>query len=180
MEDRLVTDLREIARLAEQKDEENWAFRYWVKNHVHRSDRELDSLVREINMEVSAHIDCDKCRNCCAQFSPELGEADVKRMAAKLGITTEDFEDRYVELSEFGERVAIGPPCPFLVGLRCIMEEARPVECRYFPFLKKSGFRSRLMGVVGRAGVCPIVYNVLEELKRRLGYRPKGHRRRWR
>ncbi|MFO8019271.1 MAG: hypothetical protein R6U96_11590 [Promethearchaeia archaeon] len=59
-------------------------------------------------------------------------------------------------------------PCPFLKDNRCQIHEVCPKECRAYPYLHKSGFTCRLLGVVENYSICPIVFNVYEALKREL------------
>ena len=59
-------------------------------------------------------------------------------------------------------------PCPFLVDDLCTNYDARPQVCRSFPHLHKKDFRSRLYGVIFNYELCPIVYNVYEQLKEEL------------
>ena len=45
----------------------------------------------------------------------------------------------------------------------------RPAVCANYPHLHRN-FRSRLWQAIDNADTCPIVYNVLERLKQRLGF----------
>jgi Fe-S-cluster containining protein len=56
-------------------------------------------------------------------------------------------------------------PCPFLHGNLCCVYDQRPRDCRSYPHLQKKDFVSRLMQAVSNYSVCPIVFNVYEELK---------------
>jgi len=46
---RLVTDPREVERLAEEREDENWAFRDWIKLEFDFDDERLMSVVRELS-----------------------------------------------------------------------------------------------------------------------------------
>ena len=59
-------------------------------------------------------------------------------------------------------------PCPLLDGTRCSCYKDRPKDCRSYPHLHEKEMTTRLLGVLGNAEVCPIVYNVLENLKAEL------------
>ena len=80
---RLITDLKRIATISERKERENIKFREYLKHYLEWSDRRLDRLVHEINLEVSSQIDCAKCRNCCVQMSPGVGPDEMERVAGK-------------------------------------------------------------------------------------------------
>ena len=56
-------------------------------------------------------------------------------------------------------------PCPFLKNNLCSVYNFRPNDCRSYPHLHKKNFVSRTMSVVNNTSICPIVFNVYEELK---------------
>jgi len=56
-------------------------------------------------------------------------------------------------------------PCPLLKGNLCSIYEDRPGDCSDYPHLFKPGFVSRTMMTIERTFTCPIVYQVMEELK---------------
>jgi uncharacterized protein len=61
-------------------------------------------------------------------------------------------------------------PCPFLKENRCTVYEDRPGDCSGYPYLYKPKFVSRAMGMIERTFTCPIVFTVLEDLKRSTGF----------
>ena len=163
------TDLKRIAQLGEERDDENWEFRTFLKC-LDMSGEELDAVVHQITAEVTSQIDCTKCANCCKQISPLLDQEDISVFAQGLKMPVSEFEKRYLSPSEndpskykFTEL-----PCPFLQGERCTNYEHRPKDCRSYPHLHKSRFISRLWGVVDNYSICPIVFNVYERLKAEL------------
>ncbi|MFI5386182.1 MAG: YkgJ family cysteine cluster protein [Fimbriimonadales bacterium] len=167
----LVTDLDTIKRISRKEEDENWEFRTFLKIHDW-SDSKLDAAVHEINRKVSSQIDCQKCGNCCATLRAGITRADSVRLANRLLIGLPVFQKRYVETDDEGDKVMNQNPCPFLEGTRCSVYEDRPESCRSFPHLHKPRFRSRLIGVILNTSVCPIVFNVLRELKRQTKWRP--------
>lgn len=171
----LITDLDEIARLSEFNSEANDEFRTVLRRRLLFSDdTKLDALVHEILAEVAPAIDCRTCANCCLKMCISLDDQDIERVAKRLGISAEEFERDHVAAdSDYGEKFMPEEPCPLLGGTLCTVYEDRPTVCREFPHLDKDGFRSRLLGVFGSAEICPIVFNVLEELKRRTNWRPR-------
>lgn len=166
----IETDPKRIEQLAEQREDENWAFRRFVKWQLDMDDEELDALVAEVTDQVWTHINCQECRNCC-QLRPDLNEEDVQHIAAYLGLGRQEFLDQYAAVDDDGQLRISRTPCPFLEGKGCTIQEVRPLSCRDYPFLYKEGFRFRTIGVISNSFICPVVYNVLEELKRRLGWR---------
>lgn len=167
----IITDLDQIKRLAQQHEDEDWRFRSYIKGYLDWSDTRLDGLVNEIAQEVTEAIDCKACGNCCRLMVIGVTNADIPRLARALGLTKEDFEARYVTANDPGEKFITESPCPFMDGCLCSVYEDRPKDCREYPHLHKTGFRSRTFGVIGGLEICPIVYNTWELLKEELPFR---------
>lgn len=157
-------DLKKIKAIAESDEEENWDFRSYLKFHD-MSDDELDDLVQQLNESVEEAIDCTKCGNCCRHIAPVLVEDDIKKISAHLNISEEEFARTYLRTNDDNETVIKKLPCPFLDQKKCSIYEVRPKTCKSYPHLQKPHFRSRLLEVVQNCSLCPIVFNVYEELK---------------
>jgi hypothetical protein len=85
----------------------------------------------------------------------------------------QQFIETYLESSEndsaklWRTRVT---PCPFLKDNLCSVYEDRPAECSGYPYLYQPDFVFRTVGMIERTFTCPIVYEVMEELKKSLGF----------
>jgi Fe-S-cluster containining protein len=84
-------------------------------------------------------FECTQCGRCCTggHGFVWLADRDILAMAAHLGTTIDDFGRRYVR--RVGEHYALlespaDGACVFLAGDRCSVYDARPVQCRRFPF----------------------------------------------
>ncbi len=164
----LETDLTRIRELARQREDENWEFRAFLKGLDMPRPR-VDRLVQEILLEVAARIDCTACGNCCRVLSPVLKPVDVQRLAARLGLTPDEFQAQHLKEDPDGEGWAFrAMPCAFLEGSRCSVYAERPGVCRSYPYLHRPGFVSRSIRVLENYAVCPIVFNVYEALKAEL------------
>jgi uncharacterized protein len=162
---KLEIDLAIITRLAEQKDEENLRFRTFLKTR----GRSIDSIVYALYQEVASRIDCQQCANCCRKLRPELNPKDVSDLSLSLGIPVREVEIQYLVKDEApGLFVFNKLPCPLLKDNLCRCYERRPLDCRSFPHLHKSGFIHRLISLLEFYPVCPIVFNVYEGLKSEL------------
>lgn len=168
-----ITDLAYIQHAAATQEQENLAFRSFVNVELELSDRRLNATVRETTEQVWAGIDCRSCANCCQTLQPIFSRTEAQRIATYLGIGLEELRDRYLTSDpEAGKYITRQLPCPFLQDNLCTIYPIRPAVCGHYPHLYRN-FRSRLRQAIDNASVCPIVYNVLERLKERLGFRER-------
>jgi len=162
-----------VEELAERKQDENWDLRAFLKHGCPLESEELDELVREITLDIWKRIDCTACGRCCEDLCPRLTEQEQDRLATRLGVTTDELRERYLvrgpEPDEPAWRMR-DAPCPFLQDGRCRVYEDRPAECREYPYLLKPDFAFRTIAMVERTSTCPLVYEVLEELKESVGF----------
>lgn len=178
---KLITDIETIARMSEQNEDENIDFRCFLKGDLDWSDKRLDALVHKILKSVASGIDCTKCANCCRSTSTGLLPDEIERLAVRLGLSIQEFEDKYITTGDFhNEKMIAEIPCPFLNDCTCTVYEDRPSACKEYPHIQKDGFLSRSLSVLGNAEICPIVFNVLEQLKEHFGWQSRRRRaRRW-
>ena len=161
---KLITDPREVAKLAREQEDANWRFRTFLKG-IDLEPEEVDAIVHKHYEEISARIDCRECGNCCRVSQPVLNEDDVTKLAIGLSVTRETLTKRFLAKDKDGDIVFNKLPCPLLKGNLCSAYEFRPDVCRSFPHLHKDEFIFRLMGIIHNCSVCPIVFNVYERLK---------------
>jgi Fe-S-cluster containining protein len=170
----VTTDLVQIQGAAVAQADENRCFRTFVELDLELSDRRLNTIVSETTAEVWQHIDCRTCANCCRSQHPTFSRPEVQRIAAYLGITTEELRTRYLTSdADSGKYITRELPCPFLQDNLCAIYAVRPAVCAGYPHLQRN-LRSRLWQTIDNAAVCPIVYNVLERLKHNLGFRERA------
>ncbi|HPU00122.1 MAG TPA: YkgJ family cysteine cluster protein [Armatimonadota bacterium] len=172
---RVITDPATVEQRARDAARENVSFRAWLKFRCETSDPEVDALVRETTDQVWRHIDCIACAQCCRCLSITLDDRDIARLARRLHLSIKQFTRRYVEGT--GDQRAFNQrPCPFLQSGACSVYSDRPQACRDFPYLHDPGFRHRMLGLLEFSLLCPVIYNTLELLKRRLPWRSRGGR----
>ncbi len=175
-----MVDLVQIRKLGEEKEDENYRFRRFLKTQCSLEPGEIDRRVFEITRRVWAGIDCTSCANCCREVKPTFSEEEVDRVARRVGMERQQFIDTYLERSEEnGENPwqTRTTPCPFLKENLCSVYEDRPADCSGYPYLYEPDFVFRTMGMIERTFTCPIVYEALEELKKSLGFLRKGRQR---
>lgn len=165
---RLTTDLLVIKEIAAAKENENDAFRSFIKN---RDDKETDTIVHALNDIITPQIDCTKCGNCCRSLMINITAPEAEDLATHLNMELPALKEKYIEESQQGQMIMNTIPCHFLSGTRCSIYEHRFNECREFPHLHKDNFSSRLFGLLVHYASCPIIFNVVEALKTRTGFR---------
>ena len=87
--------------------------------------------------DISA-FECVRCGNCCrGDGFVKVTRSDARRIAALLGITAQEFYHRYTMRHE-GDYWLIDKPdnddCIFLENNLCSVNEAKPQQCRDFPY----------------------------------------------
>jgi Fe-S-cluster containining protein len=173
----LVTDPKEVERLAEEREEENWAFRSWIKMEFGFDDERLMSVVCELADGITAQIDCTQCANCCRKTATNLDEEDMERLATALDVSIAEFQEAYLKWNDdHGGHWQLPAPCPLLEGNLCRVYDARPTSCREYPHLHND-FRASSISRINNTFICPIVFNVVEEMKCALRW---PRRNRWR
>lgn len=157
-----------IALLASEREDENEMFRQYLK---HMDGERLDLFVHQINDRVISKIDCTQCGACCKKLMINVTITDKDRIASHLKISPRQFKENYLEESSEGQMIMHSMPCSFLSENKCSVYDYRFEECREFPHLHKENFKGRLFGTLMHYGRCPIIFNVIEELKTKTGFR---------
>lgn len=162
-------DLDRIKQLSKKREEENFAFRSFLKI---QDSKKVDGIVHDIHNEINAQIDCTKCGNCCGELRPWVDDDDIERLANIDKIPKGEYIEKFVEKNESeGDRYLKSMPCKYFDGKKCSIYPDRPGECRDYPFTHKDEFTSRLFGVIDDYVICPIVFNLYERLKREMRFR---------
>lgn len=165
---KLEIEIKRIQELAQQRKDANWEFRCFLKGSD-LSIRRIDLTVHNLYWEVSREIDCTKCANCCKTVGPVLKPTDVRRLAKHLELSINEFRSRFLaDDSERNGSVFRSQPCPFLQNNLCTVYDHRPGDCHSYPHLHKREFVFRINQAFSNCSVCPIVFNVYEQLKREL------------
>lgn len=77
------------------------------------------------------------CTRCCdMEGFVYLTETDLQKAAAHLKLSAEEFEQRYVYRTRHQRRLRKprGSQCTFLTINGCGIHQAKPTQCRLFPF----------------------------------------------
>ena len=165
----MVIDLVQIRQLAEANEGENLEFRRYLTAHHPAHD-----MLRHIAEHVARRIDCRACANCCRETVVEVSDDDIAAIALFLDASPEEVTQLYTTAGRSSEptlkQTANG--CVFLAGNLCSIYAARPRPCREFPWMATTAtsLGGRAASIFGRACLCPIVYNSLEEFKKLTGF----------
>lgn len=163
----LETNLRTIARTAKLKEYENQRFRAFLK----MQDDNIDPIVQQLHDKITDEIDCTKCGNCCNSLHPSVTKPEISRLAKALNMSDKTFEKQHLETDEFDQKKYMSDtPCLFLKDKKCSIYTERPEDCRGFPFTDKPEFTRRTITMLYYYEICPIVYNLMEALKHKLGF----------
>ncbi len=167
----LITDLDTIQRLAVERHAEFEVMRYLLELNIDITDAELDTMVEAIANPITEQIDCTQCGNCCRSLHVYVTSEDVERLADGLHTSVENVKEEYVDLNnpkkvgEWGKFKA--HPCAFLKGNLCSVYAHRPDSCRTYPGLTPH-FRWILEDIIDGAAICPIIYNVLDAMVKKV------------
>ena len=97
--------------------------------------------------------------------------AEAGTVSTHLGIGKSEFKEKYIEESLQGQMIISSIPCHFLKEKMCTIYEHRFSGCREFPHLDRKHFKDRLFGTLMHYAMCPIIFNVVEELKVETGFK---------
>ena len=175
--DSIVDDWQQNAKA---HDDENYEFLRSMKFREYGF--EPDELAGQLHEQAFQIVDCTRCANCCKTMDIKFSDEDVERIAGHLDMEIDDFIQTYLEPDdEDGPYKVREKPCSFLGDDgRCTIYDVRPTVCREYPHTDKDGFTFRTMGVANNALVCPAVFWIVEEMKKRIGYGRRSERKRQR
>ena len=165
----------EVKKKAKLKEGENYSFRTYLK--IHADPEKLDEQFLRLHNDLFSQYDCSKCRNCCKEFCGMIPEDDVEKDAEKLNITREEFIANYLEYDESEASYKTKHcPCDFLnADGSCTLEECKPDSCSNYPYTNQPDRMGSLLNIVESAGICPVVYEILEGLKEEYHFIKRRH-----
>jgi Fe-S-cluster containining protein len=144
------------------RETENQAFRDFIKS---KDSLNVDEIVIRLNTEIESKIDCTECGACCSNLMINITEEECSTVSKNLQLDKEEFKLKFVESGSHGMMIMNTIPCHFLCEKKCTIYENRFTDCRAFPNLDQPNFSSRLFATLVHYGMCPIIFNVVEQLK---------------
>ena len=155
----------EVKTKAKLKENENYAFRTYLKMHADPS--KLDEQFRKLHEELFSGYDCSQCRNCCKMYCGMIPQEDIEKAAGQFSMSGKDFIERFLEYvpEEMSYRTK-HCPCDFLKDDgACALGDCKPANCRRYPYTDQPDRMGSLLSIIESAEVCPVVYEILERLK---------------
>jgi Fe-S-cluster containining protein len=160
----MEADNKNVKALARQNQEETTVFFNKLKR---KKPKQLDDITHQLHDKVSDKFDCLSCGNCCKSISPQITGKDIERSAHRLKMKEVDFIARYLHVDEDQWHVFNETPCPFLMSDNyCMIYDYRPKACRDYPHTDRRRFYQLLDLTMHNREICPIVYDVVEYLKK--------------
>ena len=153
-----------VREAALKVEEENHRFRRFLKTHA--DEEELDQQFLSLHKELFASYDANSslCRNCCRFYDVSLENEEISTIAAAKGLTPDAFCKQFLSDGLLGYEIK--KPCPFLrEDGQCEVEFCKPSECAAYPYTDRLGRMGSLLNIIASAEVCPVVYEMLEQLK---------------
>jgi len=149
------------------------SFRRFLTKLENQPPAGLKSLTTRLEKEVWKEVDCLSCANCCKTMTPTFTARDIKRIAAHLGQTENEFKEKWLKRERGGDRDWLNKtePCQFLdmKTNMCSIYEFRPADCAGYPHLRKN---MKDYGHVHRQNIecCPATYKMVEKMMMRLNH----------
>lgn len=146
------------------KSEAEWK-RFFQRNR--KKLEAMDLKVHLLHETISERTDCLSCANCCRSLGPRITDKDVERIARLLKMKASELMTKYLRTDEDGDVVFKTMPCPFLgEDNYCAIYDSRPKACREYPHTDRKRFYQIYNLSIKNAYTCPIVYEVLQEIKK--------------
>lgn len=140
--------------------------------------RKLDLLIAQSEKEVWTEVDCLSCANCCRSMTPTYNLADMKRIAAHLGMSLRAFQDKWLYQEKgTGDWLNRSTPCQFLdlADNKCSIYDVRPADCAGFPHLPKKKMVDYMHVHKQNVEFCPATHNLVEKLMAKILQDRKQH-----
>lgn len=168
----MIQDLATIEILSKELEAENAVFRDYLSSF---DSGLVDQTVFELEKAISPNIDCTQCGNCCKSLMITVSDEEAENLATVINLERAQFDIQYLEKGMHDLMLINAIPCHFLADNKCSVYEHRFEGCREFPALHLPHFKKRLFTHLMHYGRCPIIFNVMEELKTKLLFEKQAH-----
>ncbi len=159
--------LENLPKLSEEK---KVATKKYFAKLKKKTPKRLDLLMQELHDDEFAKTDCLTCANCCKTSSPIFTDKDISRISKHLRVKEQRFIATYLQRDEDDFMVLQQAPCTFLdeTDNTCFIYDVRPKACSEYPHTNRKKFIQLTTLTLKNTEVCPAVFNIIEELKKKL------------
>ncbi len=134
-----------------------------------KTPKRLDLLMQDLHEQEFKKTDCLTCANCCKTSSPIFTDKDINRISKHLRMKEGKFVEQYLQRDEDDFMVLKEVPCTFLdTDNTCFIYDVRPKACSEYPHTNRKKFIQLTNLTLKNTEICPAVYNIVEELKKKL------------
>ncbi|WP_278034935.1 YkgJ family cysteine cluster protein [Flavobacterium nitratireducens] len=158
--------LNNLNKLAKDKQVENKKYFDKLKK---KAPKNLDYIMQDLHDAEFEKTDCLQCANCCKTTGPLFTSADIERISKHLRQKPQQFIEQYLRIDEDNDYVLQKVPCSFLdTDNTCFIYDVRPKACREFPHTDRKKFQQITNITLKNIPICPAVYNIVEEMKKKM------------
>lgn len=143
------------------------SFKRFLSKIEKNPPKTLHAMVEKIDAEIWQETDCLSCANCCKVMTPTFTLKDMKRIAAHLSMTVDEFKAKWLDYDKKdGDWMNKKQPCQFLnlQDNKCSIYEVRPADCAGFPHLTKKKMVDYIHVHKQNIQYCPATYKMVEKL----------------
>ena len=146
------------------------AFKRFLTKIEKQPPRGLDKIAVEMDLAMWQETDCLSCANCCKTMSPTYTKSDLLRISGHLGMTPDQFKEKWLYKDRNGDWINKQQPCQFLnlEDNKCSIYEVRPKDCAGFPHHTKKRMIDYMHVFKQNIEFCPATYRMVEKMKVRL------------
>ena len=160
-----MINIDELAIIANRKEDENLRFRSYLKGHAEADI--LDKQFKDLHEKYFKIYNCKDCRNCCKKLNTLMTEEELDTICNELKLNKEELISKDLRINNNCKYSFKCDRCKFLDdNNNCLVENCLPESCRDYPFTNKKERLFSLYSVIDNASICPVVYEILEELKK--------------
>jgi Fe-S-cluster containining protein len=159
----------------------------YYKNRAHQKKKKLAAFLKKLlkktpanllqqvkiaDEEVWKEVSCLGCANCCKTMTPTWKKTELKKVAAFVNMTYEDYYEKYIKVDEDnGDLVNKIQPCQHLnmKTNMCSVYEIRPHDCRHFPHFIRKDFLDQTKVYTENLHRCPATLLLVEKLEAAIG-----------
>ena len=164
-----MIDVKELKLLVKKKEKENYRFRAYLKNNA--DEEVLDKQFKRLHEKYFKIYDCKKCRNCCKEIGISIDEEELDKICEYLNLDKDIYVEKYLN-EKYGVYSFKEHKCKFLdENNNCKISKCLPETCKEYPYTDKEERLFSLYSIISNASICPVVYEILEELKKEYNFR---------